>query len=272
MLFVYEKIIRFKAAIAGLFLASFCVACSDTSNVYQPQEWADVLQDAGGWIPLPIPDSKYRPGSIISIREDGVRWIDTLESCDIPVAELLEVSSIPGVSFTKSIDFSANVLMNIKGITAGPGFAHISKVGLNITDHGADALRLIQFKLWLNRLDDPELRAAADVCLDELAVPDRYIVTEAFRVSSGTYTLYDENGGQLKLSAPKLGKLLQFESDVQYQVTSSGGLTIDSDTYFAVRGAYRVGDSFRARGDVDVDRLPSGDDLLRQSFVAEPKP
>ena len=73
MLFVYENIIRFKAVITGLFLSALCVACSDTSNVYQPQEWVDVLQDAGGWVPLPIPDSKYRPGSIISIREDGVR-------------------------------------------------------------------------------------------------------------------------------------------------------------------------------------------------------
>ena len=58
MLFVCENIMRFKAAIVGLFLCAFCVACSDTSNVYQPQEFADVLQEAGGWVPLPIPDSK----------------------------------------------------------------------------------------------------------------------------------------------------------------------------------------------------------------------
>jgi len=41
--------------------------CAQTAvkNTYTPTEWRDMLKQAGDWVPLPYPESAFRPGSII---------------------------------------------------------------------------------------------------------------------------------------------------------------------------------------------------------------
>ena len=232
------------------FILIFIVAvfgCNDVGDVYSPKEWGDLLNKAGGWKPLPLPDSKYAPGAIIKVSDDGIRWIDHLRSCGYPEDVLEpEKSYIPSVEFTKTRELGASALINFKGITAGPSFENISKVGMAITDHGADALRLIKLKVWMEVPANRE--SVAQACLDELMKPDRYLVTEAFRVTKGKYTLYDKTGTALKLETPVLSQLLQFAPDVKYEVTSDGSLVIDEPAYFAVRMAVRVGEDWEILG------------------------
>lgn len=246
-----------------LWLGMF-IGCKDAGDVYSPQEWRDLFKTAGGWTPLPFPDSKYRPGSIIQAGEDGVRWIDDLEACRYPMAEFEEKSYIPSITFEKAWIFGGSALINFKGISAGPGFDRISQVRLEIQDHGADAFRIIKLSVWL---EDPDHRGrVSQACMDELMKPNRYLVTEAFRVSKGKYVLKDKSGAAIKLAAPVLKDLLQFEPDVKYEVTADGGLMIEQPAYFAVRKAVRIGEGFEVLG-ASAEAPATGDEKIENLFL-----
>jgi len=244
------------------------------SKVYTPTEWRDMLKQAGDWVPLPFPESAFRPGSIIMVTENSIRWIDDLNSCNYP-ADILdpEKSRIPSISFTKDVEFGANAVVGYKGIAAGPGFSKVSKVKFEVLDHGIEYLRMIRFKDWIN---DPEnKKKVSPSCMQELAKPNRYLVTEAFRASKAAYTLFDQSGTAMKLTLPLLKDLLKVSADVKYNVDTNGKLLIEEPVYFAVRRAIRMGDDFVPRsptrkGDDFAPRSPSeaktGDAEIEAAF------
>jgi hypothetical protein len=251
----YAEAFRKGIFVSGILAAAFFfTACPTVKDVYSPKELTKLLKKAG-FVPLPFPDSKCCPGSIIKVTDkDGVIWIDDLTSCNYPLREFEEPSHIPAVTFTKKCEFGATALINIKGITAGPGFERVSKIQFEITDHGADALRLIKLKVWMA---DPEnIKRVNTACLDELAKSDVYLVTEAFRISKGKYTLFDSSGAKIKIETPLLKNLIQVQPEVKYEVTADGSLVIEQPVYFAVRKATRVGGDFeplgRAAGEAEV--------------------
>jgi len=232
-----------------LLVAFGLVGCKDKQDlqdVYSPQEWRNLLESAGGWVPLPFPDGKYRPGSIIRVDDTGLRWIDNLSSCRYP-GDFVERGSIPAINFTKSTAFSADVLLNYAGIEAGPGFDKVARVTFEVSEHSADALKLLALKVWQE--DPANRRTVSPVCMEELTKPDMYLVTEAFVVSKGTYSLYDQTGAKLHLTVPALTELLSVGGDVGYSVTADGNLTISEPSVFAVRRAVRVDDGFSVLGD-----------------------
>jgi hypothetical protein len=232
-----------RAAVACL-IALLAAGCR--TNPYSADELLKVLKQTGGWTPLPIPDSKFRPGSIIRVTEDGVQWIDDLTSCGFPLDEFEEKSSIPNVTFTKQLEFAASAVVNIKGIKAGPNFSRVSKVRMEITEHGADAIRLLKLRTWMEIPDNR--RRISQAFLDELIKPDTYLVTEAFRITKGKYTFYDQTGAAIKIETPVLKDLLEFQPDVKYQVTNDGSLVIEQPVYFAVRKTQGVGVGFETLG------------------------
>ncbi|MDH5217594.1 MAG: hypothetical protein OEX19_07855, partial [Gammaproteobacteria bacterium] len=175
--------IRIYATVLLLFLSPLA-SCekSEVANLYSPQEWRDLLEEAGGWAPLVFPDSKYEPGSIIQVKKSGIRWIDHLSSCRYPPEAISPKEGlIPNIRFTSSWEIDASAMLNIKNISAGPQFDKVKKVHLAVQDHGADAFHLIRFRIWQQ---DPANRDKfSSLCMDELAKPDHYLVTEAFRIS-----------------------------------------------------------------------------------------
>ena len=245
------KLFSQPRAILVCVLALSSVGCSSTvGDVYSPKEWRDLFEKAGGWAPLPFPESKYRPGSIIKVNEDGIRWIDHLESCGYP-PEVLdpEVGQIPAITFTQDRELDANALISFKGVTAGPQFNRISKTRLEVKDHGADALRLINLKIWM---ETPANRdSVSQACMDALLKPDHFLVAEAFRVSKGVYTLFDQSGAAIKLDAGAVSEFLEFQPDVNFNVTTDGSLVIEEPVYFAVRRAVRVGDDWETLRTID---------------------
>ena len=250
-----------------LFFILMIFACKDSVDVYSPKELRTLFQEAGGWIVLPFPDSKYKPGSIISVTADGVRWIDHLNSCGYPPEALgIEKSYIPSIQFTKSIGFAANALINFKGIQAGPEFGRISKVNLRISDHGADAFRIIQFVVWMEQPSNAQ--KVSGVCLNELKRPNRFLVTEAFRVSKGQYTLYDKSGSRLKLELPALKALLQFDPDVKYELSSDGSLAIEQDAVLAVRRTVRIGDNWETLKNASAV-METADSLIDKLYLEQ---
>ncbi len=263
---IFSRSLLYALFITALLFTACVTPPVTPSNVYSPEEWAKMFEEAGGWIPLPFPDSKYRPGAIIKVTDEGgIRWIDDLKSCRYPEDVLKpEKSYIPGITFTKGKNFGANAVINIKGIEAGPAFDSVSKVMLEVQDHGADAFKLLNLKVWW---ENPKNRKKVSaVCMDELKKLDRYLITEAFRVSKGTYTLYDKTGAQIKLTVPKLGDLLKFQPDVKYEVTADGKLIIDQPAYFAIRMAVKVGDGFEVLGE-QTKEPQTADAMIKKIFI-----
>lgn len=239
---------RGKALLAPMlcFFLVLIAGCKEVKDIYSPKEWRDLFKDAGGWTPLPFPDSKYKPGSIIKVGDDGVRWIDHLDACRYPT-EVLEMESyVPSITFTKKWEFGASAIINFKGITVGPDFKRISKIRMEVIDQGADAFRILKLKVWMEIPANRE--KVSQICTDELSKPDRYLVTEAFRVSKGRYVLYDKNGVAIKIETPILRDLLQFQPDVKYEVMSDGSLVIEQTAYLAIRKAVQVGEDFEVLG------------------------
>jgi hypothetical protein len=227
------------------------IGCKDVADVYSPKEWRDLLAKAGGWTPLPIPDSKYRPGSILKITDEGIWWIDDLEGgCRYPLKEFEAESSMPNIKFEKKWEFGANGILQFKGIKAGPKFDQLSSVRMEVVDHGADAIRLLKLKDWM--LDAANLGKVSPVCMEQLAKADYYMISEAFRVSKAKYTLINKSGAAIKLETPLIIKeFFQLQPDVKYEVSSDGGMIIDRPVYFAIRKAVRVGPDFEPRGGAD---------------------
>jgi len=253
------------------FVAISCISysiltgCGTTAkNVYTPREWCNLFKQAGDWVPLPYPESAYRPGSIIEVTDNVTRWIDHLESCKYPDEALMyEKSTIPKLTFTKAMKLGGNAFINLKGITAGPKFDRISKIHLEVRDHGVDYLKLLHLRVWMQKPEN--LENVSSICMDELKKPDMYLVTEAFRVSKGTYTLFDEKEAAIKLSVPALGDLLKFEPGVNYNVEADGKLTIEEPVYFAVRRVVRVGEDFETRG-LDLPEPEPADAKIEKLF------
>ena len=251
-------IVTGSTAVVILLIVFVAVRCKQPGDVYSPKEWRDLFAKAGGWTPLPFPDSKYRPGSIIKVMEDDIRWIDDLEACRYPLDEFEKKSYIPSITFTKQWEFNGSAVINFKGIKAGPKFDQVSKVRMEVIDHGADAFGLMRLKVWME--DQKNREKVSQACMDQLLKPDYYLITEAFRVSKAKYTLYDKSGVAIKIETPVLKDLLQFQPEVKYEVTSEGSLVVEQPVYFAVRKAVRVGQDFDTKGpaeeaDATIERL-----------------
>jgi hypothetical protein len=257
-----------RARIAVLLAFAFVLAangCNHTTTsikgVYTPAEWASLLKQAGDWVPLPYPESVFSPGSIIMVTETSIRWIDHLSSCRYPTEILQpEKSRMPNVSFAKSMDFGADAVIGYKGIEAGPGFSRVGKTNLEVLDHGVEYLRIIKLQDWMN--DPANKKRVSPTCMQELAKPNRYLVTEAFTASKAAYTLYDKTGAVLKLDVPLLKTLLNVSGNVKYDIDATGKLVIDQPVYFAVRRVIRMADGgFEPR-----DPEPAADAKIEKVF------
>ncbi len=133
---------------------------------------------------------------------------------------------------------------------------------MEVKDHGADALGLMKLKVWMENTDNQS--KVSQACMDQLMKPDYYLITEAFRVSKATYSLYNKAGTKIEIKTPDLKDLLQVEPDVKYEVTSDGSLVIEQPVYFAIKKAIRIGQDFDARGSTEI-----GDAKIEKLFFKE---
>ena len=101
------KTLGFAVAIFAILLGG-CGSSREVRNVYSPEEWRQLLDSAGGWTPLPIPDSKYNIGSIIQVNNAGIRWLGDLDACGFPMDKFSKPGQIPAVTFKNSKSFSVN--------------------------------------------------------------------------------------------------------------------------------------------------------------------
>lgn len=263
-----------------LMIHALIAGCKSLGDVYSLAEWRDVLKGNGKWLFIKVPDSKLVPGSIVKVTtQDGLSWIDSLDSCGIPksllVAKpvnaseptLVVLGASPQINFTKKVEFSAAAVLNIAGVKAGPEFSKVKKAVLKIGDNGGDAIRLIALREWI-RANSASFKKA---CLDEFAKPDRYLIAESFRISSATYSLHDETGAKLKLTLPQVGRIVQLEPSVSISVTADGDLKIDQPMYVAVRQAIGTSGGFETLGTAGVGETTADAvlDMYNQAVVGK---
>jgi len=228
--------------IVGILIVSVSLlGCNGgIKGVMQPSELSKLLDESDGWAMLPIPDSKYKPGTLINATDQGVRYVGNFEECGIP-QEILKLvpGQAPKVTFSKATQFGAEAVANIKGVDAGIGFNKLKWAQLSVEEQGADALDLIRLSVWMTNPENSDKIPA--VCLSWLEQPNTYLINEAFRISKGKYLLFDTTGAKVVLTNAMLKEFFDIGGNAKVGVTSDGELEFTETVYLAVRKARRAG-------------------------------
>ncbi len=214
------------------------------------------------WIPLPLPDSRFAPGVIFSYDEQtGIRYVSSLKTCGVPEDVTAPVVGQSGqLKFNTASDYGAKAVLQVKGVSAGPEFSKVKKTTLELSRHGPSSIDLFKVQIWLT---DPSHAASfPQACKEGLAQPNVFIVQEAYMVSKGKYTLYDELGASIGVKGLKLG-VVQIDPNASAKATDDGSLEFDEPLYTAVRRVRRINGGFQSLGksaetkDADAEILKS---------------
>jgi hypothetical protein len=253
--------------ILGILLSGLVITLTplgvSAQTPLQPKPLTTYLNDHN-WTALSIPDSKMQPGSVIKVKKlkdfVEVQWLGDIRRCGINDQELGVIrGKYPKLGIGESFEVKASLfasVLNLFRINAGAD--KISGAILNMEDSGGDAIDFLAFLMWVasngNRLQA--------VCGNLLGQDDVYLVTEAFRISKGSYQLLDKNGAKVELSASVTGKSL--DSQLEGTIGTKGELVIAGDFYFGVRRAKMVSPGvFTSLG--AAQDVPEADDLLREA-------
>jgi len=88
-------------------------------------------------------------------------------------------------------------------------------------------------------------------------------VSEAFRVSKGSYELLDRNGAKVAVSAAAAGRSVSGE--IGGSISSSGTLNVAEDFYFGVRRVKQLAPGSFATLGSDPQSVPEADKMLQLS-------
>jgi hypothetical protein len=237
-------------------------------TVFQQRALTEFLEQHN-WIALAIPDNKMGPGAVIKVTKKGnvveVQWLGDFRKCGISDDEFgLVRGKYPpagiGENFAVKASFGASLLAKLGGS------AEVEKVNgaiLKIEESGGDAIDLLAFSIWLSKPGN--LQKLPEACGTFLAQEDVYLVSEAFRVSKGSYELVDKNGAKLAVSVAAAGRSVSGE--IGGSISSSGTLNVTEDFYFGVRRVKQLAPGSFATLGSDPQTVPEADNLLR---VSEP--
>jgi hypothetical protein len=194
---------------------------------------------ANHWIPLPLPDSRFAPGTIFSFTpQTGIRYVSDLATCGVPNDI---VSAVPGTSgkliFNKEAEYGADAVLKMKGVTAGPEFSKVKKTTLEQDDHGPSSLNLIKVQIWMT--DPKNTSTFPEVCTSYLSRPDIFVVQEAYRISRGKYTLVDNTNAKIAVKGLRAGPV-SIEPSAQVKISNDGALEFTDTLYTAIRRVKRV--------------------------------
>lgn len=256
--------VSFALSLIGLSVSLICGAEAQTP--FQPRSLSQFLE-SHNWVALPIPDNKARPGAVISVKKVNnivdVRWLGDFRSCGVTDTDLgLVRGKYPpvgiGESFAVSASFGASLLTKLGGS------AEVEKVNgaiLKIDDSGGDAIDLLTFSIWLTKPGN--LQKLPEACSKLLSQEDVYLVSEAFRITRGSYELVDKNGAKVAASAAVGGR--SANAEISGSISSSGTLNVTEDFIFAVRRVKQLAPGSFATLGSDPSQVPEADELLRQA-------
>jgi hypothetical protein len=203
------------------------------------------LRDALGplWTLVPEPNGGLLPGAVVQLTPtDGkpltptspvdITPYGTLQDCTVP-ADALKVTdaSVPGMTQGSTYSVDASL---------GASLAHLPlpSVGANASSTADFTIKAasdqsLDFITLTNWVSDPANAAAVNKnCSKVFALPNMFVVREAFVISDGSYDFKDDRGVKIDVTVPVHvpvnGKLGVSNGD-------SGGLTISAPTVFALK-------------------------------------
>jgi len=226
---------------------------------------------AAGFILLPMTDSKMTPGSVIEVKRDStgatsVRWLADIRKCGLKNSDLGFTQGTSG-AISSDTNYSADVgatlaILSIKA-QIQPQLQAAKTVTVKVDKDGADAIDLIATSAWFS--DPGHIAAMPAICKTFLSQPDTYLVNEAFRISSGSYTFKDSAGAKINLSALS-GQNISANAGVS--AAADGSITIASDVYLAVKDVKQLSlGAFTTMGQTGPSTIPSADALLATGAV-----
>jgi hypothetical protein len=212
------------------------------------------------WVPLPLPDSQFAPGSIFSYAKDtGLRWESSLQSCGVPDDVIKPVMSNSGkLTFNVSGDYGADLTLKISKVTVGPEWSKVKKVTLENDDHGPASLDMVKLNIWLTAPENAN--KFSPVCKAILSDKNKniYVAQQSYRVSKGKLTLYDQNGAKIAVTGLQAGPV-NIGADAHATATQDGSLEFDQLLYTAVRRLVFVNGGFQALGSATQPATPTAD-------------
>jgi hypothetical protein len=261
---------RINSLIAGGFATALCISsAAKAQSPYQPGPLVELLEHTD-WVGLPLPDDRMGPGAIIRVTGEqknvDVRWLGDFKNCGLPseAFQIVRGKYAPvGIGKNLSVDVSlaANFLSRIGlGAEASKATAAL----LKIEDSGGDAVDLLALSIWLSKPGN--FQTMPEVCSRFLAQSDVYLVSEAYRISKGSYELLDKKGAKLTFDAAAQNQGVK--GQIGASLSSNGTLTITGSYYFAVRRVKQLSPGiFMTLGTPGV--TPEADDLLRRASRIE---
>jgi hypothetical protein len=249
------------AGLTGALISTIAIA----QTVFQQRPLTDFLKEHN-WVPLPIPDNKVRPGSVIKVtkteKSADVQWLGDFRNCGITDQELgLTRGKYPALGVGQN--FAVNASLGASLLSRFGARVEAEKVNgavLKIDESGGDAIDLLALSIWLTTPGNIQKMPAA--CNEFLARENVYLVSEAFRVSRGSYDLVDKNGAKVAISAaPMPGASVDAKGGIS--VGSTGSLIVTEDFYFGVRRVKQLAPGNFATLGSRPQAVPEADDLLR---------
>src|SRR5215831_8576114 len=157
---------RWCDLIAALGGAGACVAATVSFSVaqiitFQPPPLKEFLEE-NGWVPLPMPDKRMGPGSVIKVTKKdstvSVQWLGDLRRCGITDEEFGFVrGKYPAIGIGRT--FGVRTAVAAGFIAKLDGTVDFEKAGgaiLQIEDSGGDAVDLRALTIWLAEPSAPQ--------------------------------------------------------------------------------------------------------------------
>jgi hypothetical protein len=247
----------FIAVLGALAWVTAAVSFSTAQIItFQPLPLKQFLEE-NGWVPLPLPDKRMGPGSVIKVTKNdsavSIQWLGDLRRCGIADREFRYVrGKYPAIgigdSFGIKVSIAAGYIAKLEGI------ADFEKAGgaiMQIEDSGGDAVDFDALTNWMAKSGGAQ--RMPQVCNNFLAQEDIYLVSEAFRISEASYGLVDKNGAKLAVTGGAFG-----QAGSRY----SGTLSVKDDLFFGVRRVKQLAPDLSELW-LGPRTVPEADSLLR---------
>lgn len=228
-------------------LATTCIAlcaCNGAGPKVQVTVPGLAAALGGGWVEVPLPDSRLMPGAIIEVTPVGsdqvdLRWLGSLQgSCGVPEDGVLITSGeVPQLEAGSMFSLSGDIGATLKswGVTAQASYD--AKATLTIDSDSVSSLDLVRFRAWHALPANAQI--LSQKCGSTLALKNAYVVQEAFVVSSGKYSFSNDKGIEIGLSAAAQSPV---KANVGASGENGGKLQITKPIVFALRRVQRTAD------------------------------
>jgi hypothetical protein len=204
------------------------------------------LRDTLGpaWMLVPLPNTALAPGTVVQVtaadgkpltqasRIDIQRLGSLQQDCKVPSTALQVVdSAVPAISQGSTYSLDASIGANIAKIASIDLSANAgSTVDFTIKAATDSTLDFIALTNWAT--DPANAVLINQACRSTFALPNVYVVQEAFVVSDATYTFKDSNGAKISVTPPPN---VPVHGSIGGSSDNNGGLTVTAPTVFALK-------------------------------------